>query len=455
MKNDIQLNQKQELKLNPEMLQSIRILQMNSAELSEYLEQEILENPVLESIESSEEEISSEDLGEQMDAVDADCFDAYDRFEYGGTEDYEKFVRREETLEEHLLQQLGANDISPEVLSAGEYLIGNLDEDGYLFLTEEEFCQDTGGSSSDWKKALSIIQEMDPAGVGARSLKECLHLQLEARNLWTPLMEKLIGDMLEDIAANRIARIASALEIKKSVAEEMVRVVRSLEPKPGSRFANGQAVPFVVPDVIAEMDGGEVQICVNEEGMRSLQYASYYTELYQEGSTPAEVRKYLAKQFASANTLLENVHQRNQTLLRVAEAIARHQKQFFEPGVRLLRPLTMQEIAEELHMHVSTVSRAVAGKYMQCETITVPLKHFFGSGVKRQTEDTSDGDKDVSAMAIRQVMRDLIGKEDSAHPLSDQKIANLLTAQGIQISRRTVTKYREKEGIETASRRKR
>lgn len=462
MKNDIQLNQKQELKMNPEMLQSIRILQMNSAELSEYIEQEILQNPVLESSKSSEGEISSEDFESTADGDDVDRFEAYDQFEYGrnvlgatGTADYEKFVRKEETLQEHLLQQLGSIYVSPGIARICEYLIGNLDEDGYLFLTEQEFCEDTGAGIQEMNQALSIIQEMDPAGVGARSLQECLQLQLEAVNRWTPLMEKLIGENLEDIAANRISRIASKLGVKKAEAEKMVRLIRCLEPKPGCRFVDNQGVPYVTPDVVVERMGEQIRIGMNDSGIQSIRYSPYYSELYRESNASVEVRKYLSKQFVSADVLMENIRQRNETLLRVAEAIVKHQKEFFEPGIRMLRPLTMLEISEELNMHVSTVSRAVSGKYIQCENHIFPLKHFFGSGVSvRNTEDDMKS-SGISGTTIRRIMRELIQEEDPAHPLSDQKIANLLMDRGIQISRRTVTKYREKDGIETASRRKR
>ena len=462
MKNDVQLNQRQELKLSPEMLQSIRILQMNTAELTELISQEALKNPVLEENTAKGDGISSEELETRIEKEDLDRWDEYDRFENAGNRsensgcgDYEKFVRQEETLQEHLLQQLGSYKLTLSILRACEYLIGNLDGNGYLFLREEEFSADTGRSVSEMRQALKVIQGMDPVGVGARSLQECLQLQLEEMNLWTDRMEQLVTEMLEDIAANRIGKIASAMGVKKAEAQEMVNVIRKLEPKPGCHFSDDRGTPFVVPDVIAERMGTEIQVRLNGKDMPTLHYSAYYRNLYRDGSAPVEVQKYLSEQFASAESLMQNIRQRNRTLLKVSEAIVAHQEQFFERGVRMLRPLTMAELAEELDLHESTVSRAVAGKYMQCEDCIFPLKHFFGSGVIFRGSDEKDALSEVSGATIRQMMREWIREEDSAHPLSDQKLADRLHDRGIEISRRTVAKYRENDGIEAASRRRR
>lgn len=462
IKNDIQLNQRQELKLNPEMLQSIRILQMNATELAEFISEEVLKNPVLEENAAKGDGISSEELETRIEKENLDRRDEYDRFENAGNRseglgagNYEQFVRQEETLQEHLLRQLGSYKLNPNILRACEYLIGNLDGNGYLFLREDEFEEDTGGCAQDLEQALMVIQGMEPVGVGARNLQECLQLQLEGMNLWTSRMKRLVTEMLEDIAANRIGKIASAIGVKKAEAQEMVNVIRRLEPKPGCHFANDGGTPFVVPDVIAERVGAEIQVRLNGKDMQTVHYSPYYRQMYRESNAPEEVRNYLSEQFASAESLIRNIRQRNQTLLKVAKSIVAHQEQFFERGVRMLRPLTMAELAEELEMHESTVSRAVAGKYMQCEDCIFPLKHFFGSGVALRESAEHEEPSEVSGTTVRQMIREWIRTEDSAHPLSDQKIADRLHDRGIQISRRTVAKYRENDGIEAASRRRR
>lgn len=457
MKNDIQLNQKQELKLNPEILQSIRILQMNSAELCEYMDQEIMQNPVLEVVGREGESISSEELADCADARDGDWQDAYDRFEYSGNSrgvlDYEKYVRHEESLQEHLMEQLRGCSLRAELFSVCEYLIGSLDRNGYLFLPKEEFVVDTGWTTSILEEALTVIQEMDPVGVGARSLQECLRLQLESLHRWTAPMQKLVEEMLDDIAANRIQRIATSLGVKRKEAQEMVALVRRLEPKPGCLYADEDPTPYVVPDVVVERIGDNLQVRLYRDEAASLHYSQYYRELYEMEGEPLEVRKYLSDHFAAANGLMRSIQQRNETILKVSQAIVNHQEQFFEPKVRMLRPLTMQELAEELHVHISTVSRAVSGKYMECEGHLFPLKHFFGTGVSMQKDLASDA-SGISGASIRKMIRSAITEEDPAHPISDQKIADALHARGIQISRRTVTKYREMEGIEAASRRR-
>lgn len=458
MKNDIQLNQKQELKLNPEMLQSIRILQMNSAELCEYLDQEIMQNPVLEEAGREGENISSEELADCADAGDVDWQDAYDQFEYTGNSrgvlDYEKYVRHEESLQEHLMEQLRGYSLRAELFSVCEYLIGNLDRNGYLFLPKEEFVTDTGWTTSIMEEALTVIQGMEPVGVGARSLQECLRLQLESLHRWTAPIQKLVEEMLDEIAANRIQRIAVSLGIKRKEAQEMVALIRRLEPKPGCLYADENPTPYIIPDVVVERMGDNLQVSLYRDEAASLHYSQYYRELYEMEGEPSEVRKYLSEHFAAANGLMKSIQQRNETLLKVSQAIVNHQEQFFEPEVRMLRPLTMQELADELQVHVSTVSRAVSGKYMECEGHVFPLKHFFGAGVNVQTGSVGD-DSGISGTSIREMIRSIITKENPAHPMSDQKIADALHARGIQISRRTVAKYREMEGIEAASRRRR
>ena len=495
------VKQTQELKLTPEMVQSIRILQMNQLELAAYVSQELTENPVLEEAAPQSEDMSAEELqGRIQDAEEdwVDRYEAYDRYDRrshleergsgnGGAADYEKFVRQEDTLQDYLMNQLQGCRVTKDVRRACEYMIGSLDDDGYLLLEKEELMRECQVTPETAEEALTLLQSMDPAGVGCRNLRECLQLQLQMKGLLTEPMAAMIDDMLEDVAANRIGRIAKALGVPKTKVQEMVNTVRTLEPKPGRRFSDGRAVPYIVPDVIIEWvsTDGELQVYINDAGTPRIRVSAYYQDILKARNTDEELTTYLSDRFKAANYLIQNIQQRNQTILRIVMAIMDHQKQFFMPGNKLLRPLTMQEIADELGVHVSTVSRAIDGKYMQCDGHIYSLRHFFGGGVAMRVSEANpvgavdaanmtgvggtgkavnareiadagnDGMENVSATSVRQMIRELIHREDPSHPLSDQRISDMLMANGVKISRRTVTKYRENEGIDAASRRRR
>jgi RNA polymerase sigma-54 factor len=492
----IQQSLKQELKMTPEMLQSIRILQMNTLELSEYIAQEVETNPVLEEMLPPTEVISSEQLQERMEDRTIDPLDAYDRydryerydyFERSGNSssgasndasDFEKYVHQDETLQEHLLEQLASFRIPERIFRVCEYLIGSLDDDGYLPADEEWLDAERDMSADDnrlkhqgdslnnnglnerselsqdeYNQALELLQGMDPIGVGARNLPECLKLQLKERGALTPQLQALIDTMLEDIASNQIGKIAKMLGIRKMEARDLVGIIRDLEPKPGRRFSDGQAVPFLVPDVIVEKIGNQLHVRLNDDATPRLQLSGYYRDLLARNKRDREVSTYLSDKFRSAEYLMQGVRQRGDTLLRITEAIVAHQSTFFEPGNKFLSPLTMQELADELELNVSTVSRAIDGKYMECDGGIFSLRHFFGSGVTLSNNDSNESDA-ISSVAVHQMIVDLINDEDKTHPLSDQKIADWLIANGVHISRRTVAKYREAEGIESTSKRK-
>lgn len=469
--------------MTPAMLQSIRILQMNTMELSEYIAAEVETNPVLEELMPRAELISSDQLQEHMINRSEDPFDAYDRCDRYERCDYlsgrnpsageegndasafEKYVHQEETLREHLSGQLASLKLPTSTLRACEYLIGSLDDNGYLPAENEwmEATLGTADSRSDdleepereaYHRALEIIQGMDPAGVGARNLPECLKLQLKERNQLTPDLEMLIDTMLEDIATDKYGKIAKAFGITKEEAQRLAGIIRELEPKPGRRFSDGQAIPFLVPDVIVEKIGEELNVRLNENAMPRLQVSGYYRDLLARNKRDRELYTYLSDRFRSADSLLQGIEQRSETLLRITDAILRHQRAFFEPGNKFLSPLTMQEVADELQLNVSTVSRGVDGKYMECDGGIFSLRHFFGTGVAISGVGTKESGN-ISSVTVRQMMVDLIRDEDKSHPLSDQKIADWLIANGVHISRRTVAKYREAEGIEAASKRRR
>ncbi|MBQ6583175.1 MAG: RNA polymerase factor sigma-54 [Mogibacterium sp.] len=486
----LQLNQKQQLRMTTELLQSIRILQMTHLELTEYIAQEMLENPVLE--EAAPEgsgDLSADELRERIEAETEDRYDAYDRWDRyddrsrePGIAAFEKYVQQEETLQSHLMEQLKLSNLAGGAYRACEFMIYNMDEDGYLTLDEETkqvIQKECFANQWDIELALEMLQSMDPAGVGARDLRECLRLQLARKGRLTKELRALIDERLSDIAENRIGEIAKAFSFTKKEAQAMADTIRKLEPKPGRRFSDGQAVQYVQPDVIVERQGDHLVIYSNEQNVPKLQISSYYRDLVPEVGDDKELLHYLSDRFKAADQLIRGIDQRRDTIVRVTTSILKHQRAFFESGSRFLRPLTLQQVADDIGVHVSTVSRAVDGKYMQVQGGTYSLRHFFGSGISSEsgapdayayagTQGTNgiagpdaedvlpeDAGSGVSASTIQEMIRTLVESEDPKKPLSDQKIADTLNANGIPVARRTVAKYRENAGIAAASRRRR
>ncbi|MFC2663076.1 MAG: RNA polymerase factor sigma-54, partial [Eubacterium sp.] len=436
--------QRQELHMTMELVQAIRILQMNRLELKEYVQEQLNENPVLEEAESESDETavpgSVEVLREKIEDAARDTYDdqdgwepQYERAGSSGIEDFEKFVRSEISAREYLLEQIGMMQISRILEKECDGLIGEMDENGYL-------PSDIESS----KEALSLVQSLDPPGTGARSLQECLELQLADMDGLTDVRKTIIEELLEDAAANRIPKIAKMLGISRDRAQEEVSLIRHLDPRPLSRFFDAEPEGYVVPDLIVEYGQGGFEVRMNRAGVPGIRISPYYRGLAEEQSGDPELQRYLNGKFKDAGQLISSILQRRKTMLRVGSAIVYHQPEAALHGASMLKPLTEKEIAEELGIHVSTVSRAVDGKYMQCPCGIMAMRQFF-----------SGGTEELSAKGIQARIKKLIEDENPEKPLSDQKIADMLEADHIHIARRTVMKYREKLGIEAASRRKR
>lgn len=454
MFNQIILEHRQQLSMTPEMLQSIKMLQMTSVELAEYIEHEFIENPVLEEVAGERE------------------YDEYERWEsqtHKEDEQFsilEKYVRQDETLYEYLMSQLGASGVSGNVYNVCEFLIYSLDSDGYLRITDEEIKVECGVPDEDINTARALLQSMEPVGIGARTLEECLEIQLKSKGELTAHMQRIISELLEDVADNHVGRIASVLKITKGRAQEYTDRIKRLEPKPGCRFSDGGSIQFIIPDVIVEFHGDDIIAVINRTSIQNFQISSYYLDLAKESRAGGELNEYLWDKIGSARRLLDSLEKRNNTILRVSKAIIENQRQFFMSEAKVLRPLTLQKIADELDMHLSTVSRAIDGKYMQVGGKLFPMKHFFGSGYVQlgkaySADDTGsiEGEnvdsEEIAATSIKQIIKRYIENENPKKPLSDQKMTSLLNAIGINISRRTVAKYREAMGIKATSKRKR
>lgn len=435
--------QQQRLVMTPELRQAITMLQFSSLELLEYLDTEMAGNPVIESVGT----IDWAELARQQR-------------EQGGLRtgmgraageegDYEPAIKQGITLLEHLRGQLRLLSIPPRERQIGEYLIGNLDENGYLGVPLGECAQTCNATGEEVEAALRHVQSLEPTGVGARTLAECLRLQLGEREGVPPLMYTLIDRHLEDVAAGRITRVATALKVTPQEVQRMVDLLKSLDPKPG-RMYSVESPYFIIPDVTIEKVGGEYIVIVNEKAYPKLRINDFYRDmLTTKNEMHRETKDYITNKLNGAVWLLKSLEQRRQTIYKVTTAIVELQREFFERGVRGMRPLTLRQVAERVGLHESTISRATTGKYAQTPRGVFELKYFFSSGVQTQSGEGA------SAESIKSEIRAFVATEDPKKPLSDQKLTELLQQKGIEIARRTVAKYREEQNIPSSSQRKR
>ncbi|MDA8442383.1 MAG: RNA polymerase factor sigma-54 [Peptococcaceae bacterium] len=452
----LNLEQTQKLIMTPELRQAITILQMPAIELSQYVEQELLENPLLEVKEDVEEEQA--EVSPPAAERDPDWQEYFqDRSDLGLNQPkreeyneytYENFLVSTLTLQEHLTRQLDLAARSAEEKEIGEYLIGNIDDNGYLNISLEDAAQALHYSEQRLAEVLQLIQGFEPTGVGARNLEECLLLQLAQLEDAPPLAEALIKHHLIDLAAGKVTKIASALKIIPKEVQELGDFVRTLDPKPGRQFGSGKDVRYIVPDVVVEKVNGEYIVLINDTTVPRLGINRGYREaLINKEDT--EAKQFVENKLHAAAFLIRSIEQRRLTLYKVVNCIIDLQREFFDKGIKFLRPMTLREVAELVNLHESTVSRATSGKFMQAPQGVFELKFFFDSGVENEAGNMT------SSESIKRLLKDLLDAEDSANPLSDQKVADILNHQGINISRRTVAKYREEVGIPSTSLRKR
>ncbi len=445
------IEQKQTLAMTPELIQAIQILQFNNQELSDFVQNELLENPVLES--EKPQGIEEFDIKDKIMEANYDA-DSYKQWEYSPNDDdndftYEQYVSVKSTLTDYLEEQIQFSKLKNTDLEIANYIVEAIDENGYLTVSVEEIAENTNSDVKQVEKVLDVVQTFDPAGVGARNLGECLIIQLAARGELTDEIEYVIENMLEDLAANKIAVIAKTLGIKNSQAQQIADLIKSLDPKPGAKYDSEENTKYIVPDIYVEKIDGEYVVTNNDASVPRLMISSYYNKLSSEAKTDEELNKYLNNRFNSALWLIKSIEQRKQTIFNVASAIVSYQQEFFDKGEKYLKPLTLRQIADEVEVHESTVSRSINGKYLQSARGVFELKYFFTSGVH---SDSGDG---VSSNSIKSMIREMIKNEDPKKPLSDQFMAEALKEKGIEISRRTVAKYREDMNILSSSKRRR
>nr|WP_300006353.1 RNA polymerase factor sigma-54 [Tissierella sp.] len=455
---NLTLKQTQKLSMTPELRQAIEILQFNSFELNEYIKEQIQENPLLE-MDSNRELTKEKDLEvklEKENEIDwKEYIEKYDDISYRPQIDknaeenrYENYVSYKPSLKEHLLQQLGVLDLSDEVRFVASYIIENLDENGYLKINISEFSSFLNWDIETIEEGVKIVQTLEPTGVGAANLKECLLLQIVERDK-SGLVERIINNHLEDLGLNRVTKIAKELDVEINEIQEAIDYIKTLEPKPGRSFNNEslESVRYITPDAVIESIGNEYRVIVADTTGPRLSINNFYKEII-ERSSDEKAKEFLAERLSSASWMIRSIEQRRNTIRLVVESILKFQIDFFNKGEKSLKPLTLKMIAEDIEMHESTISRTTNGKYVQTPRGVFELKYFFTTAVT-----TSEGD--ISSTSVKATIEDIIKGENPKKPYSDQKIAEILKQKGTGISRRTVAKYRDELDIPSSTMRKR
>ncbi len=499
LEQKLRLKLAQRLVMTPSLQQAIKLLQLSRLELEETLAQEILENPVLD-VEDSDEAHPTDDppssadgesgaSGEESDPeassvdqaddsmpseeeaygdIDVEAFFADYLADHrpegpsmaagdpGGGVPLENIMSVTGGLADHLVWQLHLLDCSPGIIDIAEYIIGNLDEDGFLRATDEEIVAATGATPVELAEALGVVRSLDPPGVGARTLQECLGMQIDQL-----LAEAGDDDDLEVLRRTRLViveqweallhqrweQVAQACGCNVQDLKSVVDVVHGLEPKPGRTFHNGRN-QYIEPDVHIRKVDDEYTIHLNDDGLPRLRINSKYARMLEGGAVDPQVAGYLRDKMRNAVWLMKSIDQRQRTIYKVARSIVTFQRDFLDHGIEHLRPMVLRQVAEDIGMHESTISRVVSNKYMYTPRGLFPMKYFFHSGV-----DSARGEN-VSSLVVKERIRKLVEAEDPERPLSDSKIMRMLQREGIRLARRTVAKYREEMAIPSSDKRK-
>ena len=465
MKPTLQLGMRQQLIMTPRLQQALKLLQVPTLELQQILKQEIMQNPLLEEVDEimDSEDLAKEDSPEETaneeapDPAEEDPIDWADYLQDGIDRPYipqqeeaaeflEKVPVTRTSLAESLLEQLHFLNLPADDLKLAEFLVGSLDDRGYLATPLEEVCEATGAELTRCEAVLRVIQALEPVGVGARDLRECLLIQLDARGDRDVLPWRIIHDHFDHLVNRRFPEIARQLKVPVEDVQMAADAIATLNPKPGLQVSN-EDPKYVVPDLLVERVDDQYVVQLNDRHLPRLRISSAYEGVLKDkkksecNGSELETREYIQSKLNSARWLIQTIEQRRRTMIKVMNCIIREQREFFEKGIAFLRPLTLQQVARQIDMHESTVSRVCNGKYVQSPRGVFELKFFFSSGL-----ETEDGE-DVSARTAKDIIRTLIDEEDKKEPLSDQRIAEILHERGLRIARRTVAKYREQLSI--------
>ncbi len=434
--------------LSPELQQSMRILQMGIEELNAFLKEEAMQNPVIDIESFGEAPNTGEQLSKKLEWLeDADKDNRVFYQSEGERTEGTDLAICENTLQEYLLPQLYYLPLTPVQKKLTRYIIDALNPDGYLEDSAEFIAQVFHVTMEEVQKALEIIQDLEPWGVGARDLKECIIIQLRKKQIYDQKLYELVEDYLELLSKNKLNSIARAMQVTVDELQGYVSVIKSLNPKPGSAFGKRSSVRYMIPDILVIKFKDYFEVLTNQTAYPHIVINPYYKTMLKEG-TDADTCKYISKCIDKASWALRCIEQRNSTLLQVAKTVVEIQKDFFDRGTAHLLPMTLRDIAVKLNIHESTVSRAIRDKYLQCPWGVFSFKYFFSSGISGKEDEV------LTPTQIMSKIKRIIKEENKAKPLSDQKISDILAAEDSQVARRTVAKYREALNIPAASERK-
>jgi RNA polymerase sigma-54 factor len=484
-----QLRLTQQLVMTPQLQQAIKLLQLNRLELVGLVQQELEENPVLEEFAEIDEEgdasgeeyeaaaeaqpaASEERSGDEVAEADAQktTEEVTDAEKIADLEwqDYlnsnpqtsqasgsgeerpsiDATLTRRDTLSEHLEWQLHLTELPIEEEIAARFIIGNLDERGYLQATISELTRQSGVSEATVESALARVQALDPVGVGARDLRECLLIQARTLKIDNPVVLRILDECLDTLIKRDFRGVARALDITVTEVVAAADIIGQLEPRPGRAFGGDEPV-YIIPDIYVHKVNDKFHIVLNDDGMPRLRINGLYRDVLSRGNGASkDTKEYVQEKVRSALWLIKSIHQRQRTIYRVMESIIKYQREFFERGINHLRPLNLRDVAEDIEMHESTVSRVTTAKYVNTPQGIFELKFFFNSSINRVVGDA------VASESVKERIRKLITAEDARRPLSDQRIAEMLKVANIDIARRTVTKYRESLNILSSTKRR-
>jgi RNA polymerase sigma-54 factor len=468
-----QLRLSQQLIMTPQLQQAIKLLQLSRLELLQTLRQEVEANPVLEEVFTEEDEpgsgekttegppentvVSGEVKREQQAQEEIDWDNYLNDYYVPRTEDqsedreapfFENIVSKKPSLADHLMWQLSLSSFSPQEEKVAAEIIGNLDMNGYLTASLEEISALTDQEPAFAERVLMKIQEFDPLGVAARDLKECLLIQARHLTRENTLVQQVIQDHLHQLETKNYSAIAKTLQRPLEEIHQAVQIILQLDPKPG-RLYSDEEPQYISPDIYVYKNGEEVLIVLNDDGLPRLRINSFYKQaLGQRQTVSSETREYIKEKLRAAIWLIKSIHQRQRTIYRVAESIFKFQRDFLDGGVSCLKPLILKEVAEDVQMHESTISRVTTNKYVHTPQGILELKFFFNSSIAGANGEA------IASESVKERIRQLVGGEDPLHPLSDQDLTDLLWKEQIHIARRTVAKYREGLGILPSNKRK-
>lgn len=476
------LKQTQSLMITPQLQQAIKLLTLTHLEMTTLISQEMVENPMLEEVDGEMDSGAEvESSREEMDAHEAKADDfsgpeliegAKDTFDWESYSEsfnttsssspnmkesvspddlpsYENMVSKGQSLQEHLEWQIRMESLSTDQLNLVLDLIGNIDDDGYLEVSYEEIVARNKVEDRDEALGmLGLVQHLDPIGCGAHNIEECLGIQARMLPERSPLVELIIERNLKDLEKKDYAKISKDFGVSKDKVKDAELVIMSLNPKPG-RLVSAEETQYVVPDIFVAEVGGEFVVQVNDEGVPRLRVSNLYKSLIKSGENNAEAKEFVQDKLRAAMWLIKSIENRQKTIYKVANSIVRTQQEFFKKGPAFLKPMILKDIAGEIGMHESTVSRVTTNKYMHTPIGTFELKYFFNAGIGGK-----NGGIDIAGESLKLKIKEMIGNEDPKRPLSDQKISELLSTKDIVVARRTVAKYREMMGIAPSSKRK-